>query len=80
MDVNELKKRANERNVERFGSLTQREELSRSKNRYNVAGKSINDLLNIDYATINKMKKEDLREVTNRLVSAGNKRLRRMEI
>lgn len=79
MDVNELKKRANERNIERFGSLNQRETLSRSKNRYNVAGKSINDLLNIDYDTINKMNREDLREVTNRLVSAGNKRLKRME-
>ena len=44
-----------------------------------VKGMSINDILNIDLDTFNKMNERELRAITSRLVSAGNKRIRRLE-
>lgn len=45
----------------------------------NVSGKSIKDLMNLDIEQFNSLTAAELRNVTNRLVSAGNKRLRRFE-
>lgn len=45
----------------------------------NVKGLKINDILNIDLDTFNNMNESDLRHITSRLVSAGNKRIRRLE-
>lgn len=44
-----------------------------------VSGKSIKDILNIDYDAFNKLNTSDMRKVVGRLVSAGNKRLRSFE-
>lgn len=44
-----------------------------------VSGKSIDDIMNMDIQTFNKLNKSDLRKVVGRLVSAGNKRLRSFE-
>lgn len=44
-----------------------------------VSGMTINDIMNMDAKTFNKLNKEDLRKITGRLVSAGNKRLRSFE-
>lgn len=44
-----------------------------------VSGLSINDIMSMDIRDFNKMSESDLRKVTGRLVSAGNKRMRRME-
>lgn len=44
-----------------------------------VSGKSIQDILNMDYNEFNKLSTSELRKVTGRLVSAGNKRLRSFE-
>lgn len=44
-----------------------------------VSGKSIQDILNMDIETFNKLNTSDLRKVVGRLVSAGNKRLRSFE-
>lgn len=41
-----------------------------------VSGLSIQDILNMDAATFNKLGVADMRKVVGRLVSAGNKRLR----
>lgn len=46
---------------------------------YNVDGLSINDIMNIDLDTFNKLNERDLRIITSRLVSAGNKRIRSLE-
>ena len=46
---------------------------------YEVAGKSISDILSIDYNTFNILGLSDMRKVVGRLVSAGNKRIRRFE-
>lgn len=44
-----------------------------------VSGLSVNDILNMDIDTFNKLNEKDLRKVVGRLVSAGNKRLRNFE-
>lgn len=44
-----------------------------------VSGKSVQDILNMDINTFNKLNMSDLRKVVGRLVSAGNKRLRSFE-
>lgn len=46
---------------------------------FDVKGKSINDIMNIDPLDLMKMSSKELRTVTNRLVSASNKRIRRLE-
>lgn len=49
------------------------------KGSINVSGLSINDIMNMDLNTFNKLGESDLRRITSRLVSAGNKRIRRLE-
>ena len=44
-----------------------------------VSGMSVQDILNMDIKTFNKLNTSDLRKVVGRLVSAGNKRLRSFE-
>lgn len=44
-----------------------------------VSGMSVQDILNMDIDTFNKLNTSDLRKVVGRLVSAGNKRLRSFE-
>lgn len=44
-----------------------------------VSGMSVQDILNMDIETFNKLNTSDLRKVVGRLVSAGNKRLRSFE-
>lgn len=44
-----------------------------------VSGMSVQDILNMDINTFNKLNESDLRKVVGRLVSAGNKRLRSFE-
>lgn len=44
-----------------------------------VSGMSVNDILNMDIDTFNKLGLSDMRKVVGRLVSAGNKRLRSFE-
>ena len=45
----------------------------------NVSGLTIEDILEMDFNDINKLNRKDLSAITSRLVSAGNKRIRRME-
>ena len=45
----------------------------------NVSGLSINDILSMDWTDIQKLNRRDLAQLTSRLASAGNKRLRRLE-
>ena len=49
------------------------------KNPSIVSGMSVQDILNMDNATFNKLSTSDMRKVVGRLVSAGNKRLRSFE-
>lgn len=44
-----------------------------------VSGMTIQDILNMDNATFNKLNESEMRKVVGRLVSAGNKRLRSFE-
>lgn len=44
-----------------------------------VSGKSVQDIINMDSTEFNNLNASDLRKVVGRLVSAGNKRLRRFE-
>ena len=44
-----------------------------------VSGLSVNDIMEIDLDTFNKLGEKDLRAYTSRLVSASNKRIRRLE-
>lgn len=44
-----------------------------------VSGMSVQDILNMDIETFNRLNMSDLRKVVGRLVSAGNKRLRSFE-
>ena len=44
-----------------------------------VTGLSIDDIMDIDIDTFNKLGERDLRAITSRLVSASNKRIRAME-
>lgn len=45
----------------------------------NVSGLSVNDILSMDWTDIQKLNRRDLSQLTSRLASAGNKRLRRLE-
>lgn len=45
----------------------------------NVKGLKISDILNIDLDAFNKLNESELRALTSRLVSAGNKRIRRLK-
>lgn len=45
----------------------------------NVKGLKITDILNIDLDTFNNLNEKELRALTSRLVSAGNKRIRRLQ-
>ena len=45
----------------------------------NVKGMGIKDIMNIDLDTFNKMNERELKQITSRLVSAGNKRIRRLK-
>ena len=45
----------------------------------NVKGLKIVDILNIDLDAFNKLNESELRAITSRLVSAGNKRIRRLQ-
>lgn len=45
----------------------------------NVKGLKISDILNIDLDTFNNLSESDLRKITSRLVSASNKRIRRLK-
>lgn len=53
--------------------------MARKKGTTNVSGKSIKDILNTDIETFNKWGESDLRRNLSRLVSAGNKRIVRLE-
>lgn len=44
-----------------------------------VSGLSVNDIISMSGADLSKLSLSDLRKVTGRLVSAGNKRIRRLE-
>ena len=44
-----------------------------------VHGKSVQELMNLDKSTLNNLTPKELRSVTSRLVSAVNKRIRRLE-
>lgn len=44
-----------------------------------VKGLSINDIMNLSWERLNKLSEKELKQVTSRLVSASNKRLRRLE-
>lgn len=44
-----------------------------------VSGMTVQDILNMDNATFNKLTESEMRKVLGRLVSAGNKRLRSFE-
>lgn len=44
-----------------------------------VSGKSVKDILSMDVSEFNKLGLKDMQKITGRLVSAGNKRLRRAE-
>lgn len=44
-----------------------------------VSGMTVQDILNMDNATFNKLTESEMRKVVGRLVSAGNKRLRSFE-
>ena len=45
----------------------------------NVKGLKISDILDIDLDTFNRLNEKELRAITSRLVSAGNKRIRRLQ-
>ena len=45
----------------------------------NVKGLRISDIMNIDLDTFNKLNESELRSITSRLVSASNKRIRRLK-
>lgn len=45
----------------------------------NVKGLKISDIVSMDWDKLNRISEKDLRSLTNRLVSASNKRIRRLE-
>lgn len=49
------------------------------KSTIDVTGMSISDIMDIDIQSFNKLSESDLRRYTSRLVSAGNKRIRKIE-
>ncbi len=44
----------------------------------NVKGLSIQDIIKMDWDTLNKLSSKEIKQVTSRLVSASNKRIRRL--
>ena len=48
-------------------------------NTFDVSGKSIKDLITMDWEDVSKLSRKELAQVTSRLVSASNKRIRRLE-
>lgn len=59
--------------------MTKEKIMARKKGTIDVTGLSIGDIMNIDIDTFNKLGSQDLRRITSRLVSAGNKRIRALE-
>ena len=53
--------------------------LHRKEDHMNVKGLKISDIINIDLDTFNNLSESDLRKITSRLVSASNKRIRRLK-
>lgn len=53
--------------------------MAKKNKSYNVSGMSINQIMDIDIDTFNRMGERELRNITSRLVSASNKRIRRLE-
>lgn len=54
--------------------------MAKKKNgNYDVTGLSINEIMNIDLDTFNNMGERELKQITSRLVSASNKRIRTFE-
>ena len=53
--------------------------MTKSKKTIDVSGMSISDIMGMDIREFNRLKESDLRAVTSRLVSAGNKRVRRLQ-
>ena len=49
------------------------------KTGYDVSGLSIQDIMDMDVDTFNRLNERQLRQVTSRLVSAGNKRIRNLQ-
>lgn len=49
------------------------------KSKINVNGLSINDILNMDWEDVSKLSRSELAKITSRLVSASNKRVKRLE-
>lgn len=47
--------------------------------RLDVSGLTVQDILEMDYATINKLSTQNLKALSQRLISASNKRLKRIE-
>ena len=47
--------------------------------RYNVGGLSVQQIMDIDIDIFNRLSVQELKDITSRLVSAGNKRIRRLE-
>ena len=45
----------------------------------NVKGLKISDILNMDWDSLNRLSTKEMKQVTSRLVSASNKRIRRLE-
>ena len=45
----------------------------------NVKGLKVSDILKMDWEQINRLSEKDLKQITSRLVSASNKRIRRLE-
>ena len=52
--------------------------MARKTKNIDVNGMSITEIMNIDLDSFNKMNERELRAITSRLVSAGNKRIRRL--
>lgn len=53
--------------------------MAKKQDLINVKGLSIKDIQNLDYNYINSLDKTNIRRLANRLVSATNKRIRRLE-
>ena len=49
------------------------------KANYNVSGMSLNDIVNMDFDTVERLSRNDLARLTSRLTSAGNKRLKTLK-
>lgn len=49
-----------------------------SESKVDVTGLSINDIMNLDFDFLNSLQEKDIKKLTSRLVSAANKRIRRL--